>query len=111
MQQPEIGGTFYGLVSYTNIATLSDIIKGKDLVLDNEAQVDYDYKNSTAIVLGEVRKNHSGYYHSHPIISQYVHNDKNKLVEICSNQKLSSLQRYELTINELRRPANELKAA
>jgi hypothetical protein len=65
MTEPRIGRCFYGLISYEERATPSDIMKGRNLVTDNGRVVE---DGKALRIEGDIRKWQLGYYLSHPIL-------------------------------------------
>jgi len=61
--EPAVGRCFYGLIEYADQATVSDLIKRKDLIFSHQASGYTD----TARFFGDVKKRHRGYWLSHPV--------------------------------------------
>lgn len=71
----KIGHAFYGLTTYIDMATPSDLIRESigampegDAII-KEGLVGYDFEKNTLTARGNFKREHKGYYLSHPVIS------------------------------------------
>ena len=89
---PKIGSSFYGLVSYIDAATPSDIIKGKGIIRDG---AEIRTLGGDIVFLGTDLKLNRGYYHSRPVTSIKTFDIYSQLEEICEDEELRGGQRFE----------------
>lgn len=70
-----IGNSFYGLTRYIDMATPSDLVREAigampegDTII-KEGLIGYDFEKNTLTARGNFKREHQGYYLSHPVLS------------------------------------------
>ncbi|MFQ5531415.1 MAG: hypothetical protein ACE5ES_02255 [Candidatus Nanoarchaeia archaeon] len=106
--EPLVRRSFYGLVGYEDMATPSDIIKGRGLMA-HEAEIVTDDDSALVMVMGEVFKRHLGYYLSWPIFKTFESVDSHSIGEICRSESMSSREKSANLFNMLGNELPQLK--
>lgn len=97
LSAPEIERSFYGIVNFTDMATMSDYLKGRAV----QGSTAIPTIDGNLMVVGKGNLRRRGYYHSHPIFRTRRVDISQQLEEICTDPSIPSKKRFSRVKNLL----------
>ena len=93
-EEAKVGNCLYGLVGYRDFATISDIVKGERLIIPNDVKI----KDGNRICFqeGTIKKQHLGYYFSHPVLEIRAYAKFDDIERVFVSQEIPVEEKYDI---------------